>query len=358
LCCLLNPVTDTMNERDLDVLLEPVSAESRAGEDLEYDPDFLAMLKAAEGTPERRMGDSLVPAEEPDWRRVQTLAVDLLKRSKDLRPAVFLTRALLHTRGLSGLNGGLAVLTGLLTRFWDELHPRLDPDDDMDPSARVNVLLDLCGHDALLMPLRTTPLIRSRVFGSISYRDIEVAEGKAAAPRDAQPFDSAAIAGAFRDCDPDELSAAVIAATAALAEARALGDALAFHVPPQLMPNLAPLTDLLSAVHGLLQARLGERRPGPDADVHIGAGAAAEPGGLAVSTSEAVRAQIGSREDVVQALDRLCDYYLRFEPSSPVPLLLKRARRLVTGNFVDIVRDLAPDALPQIQKVCGIDDKG
>ena len=347
-----------MNERALDVLLEPVSAESPAGEDLEYDPDFLALLKAAEGTPERRMGESLVPAEEPDWRRVQTLAVDLLTRSKDLRPAVLLTRSLLHTRGLSGLSRGLAILSGLVTRFWDTLHPRLDPDDDMDPSARVNVLLDLCGHDALLMPLRTTPLIRSRVFGSVTYRDIEIAEGKTAALQDAQPFDGAAIAGAFRDCDPEELSEVVLAATAALAEARALGDALAVHVPPQLMPNLAPLTDLLSAVQGVLQARLGERQPASrvgaqsDSDVE-------QAGGIpSVSTPGNVGARINSREDVVQALDRLCDYYLRFEPSSPVPLLLKRARRLVTGSFVDIVRDLAPDALPQIQKVCGIDDKG
>jgi type VI secretion system protein ImpA len=38
-----------------------------------------------------------------------------------------------------------------------------------------------------------------------------------------------------------------------------------------------------------------------------------------------------------------------------VPLLLKRARRLVTGDFVEILRDLAPDALPQVNKICGLD---
>jgi type VI secretion system protein ImpA len=68
--------------------------------------------------------------------------------------------------------------------------------------------------------------------------------------------------------------------------------------------------------------------------------------------------QISSREDVLRALDRLCDYYECYEPSSPVPLLLKRARRLATGSFVDIVRDLAPDALSQIQQICGIESEG
>jgi type VI secretion system protein ImpA len=67
-----------------------------------------------------------------------------------------------------------------------------------------------------------------------------------------------------------------------------------------------------------------------------------------------VVAEIASRDDVVRAIDRICDYYSRHEPSSPVPLLLSRARRLATGSFVDIVRDLAPDALVEIEKVCGL----
>ena len=60
---------------------------------------------------------------------------------------------------------------------------------------------------------------------------------------------------------------------------------------------------------------------------------------------------------MVRAIDRICDYYSRNEPSSPVPLLLLRARRLATGSFVDIVRDLAPDALAQIEKVCGLNNE-
>jgi len=83
---------------DLETLLGAVSAESPAGDNHEYDPDFLAMLQVAEGKPERRMGDSLVPAEDPDWRRVRDLAIALLGRSKDIRAAVLLTRAELQIR--------------------------------------------------------------------------------------------------------------------------------------------------------------------------------------------------------------------------------------------------------------------
>jgi type VI secretion system protein ImpA len=343
---------------DLETLLGAVSAESPAGDNHEYDPDFLAMLQVAEGKPERRMGDSLVPAEDPDWRRVRDLAIALLGRSKDIRAAVLLTRAELQIRGMPGLKQGLELMAGLLSRFWSDLHPQLDPDEGLDPSSRVNVLLDLCGLDTLLKPLRATPLIHSRIFGVVTYRDLEALKSGGSAPPETQQQDAAKVTGAFQDCDLDELRAVTRDVAGALAEACALDQALADHVPPQSMPDLSPLTDLLSAIHGVLETRLDERQPPLDVDSAIVSAAdsvAHDSSGVRLA---AMSAQISSREDVLRALDRICDYYESYEPSSPVPLLLKRARRLATGSFIDIVRDLAPDALSQIQQICGIESEG
>jgi len=55
----------------------------------------------------------------------------------------------------------------------------------------------------------------------------------------------------------------------------------------------------------------------------------------------------------VETLDRLCEYYQRNERSSPVPLLLKRARRLVNMDFMDILEDLAPAGLDQARMIQG-----
>ena len=63
--------------------------------------------------------------------------------------------------------------------------------------------------------------------------------------------------------------------------------------------------------------------------------------------------QLATRADVIAALDRLCDYYARHEPSSPVPLLLHRARGLVDKSFVDLLKDLAPEGLAQLTSVVG-----
>jgi len=344
-----------MTAIDLDGLLRPVAEDAPAGTDLEYDSVYLAAFRAALGTPERRMGDTVVAAEEPDWRKVQGLATALITRSKDLRVAVLLTRALAHLQGLEGLADGLALIQGLLERYWDRLYPLLDPEDGNDPTARVNAVLDLCDREHLLDFLRTAPLVRSPVFGPLAYRDIEVAEGHTSPAPGAKSFDAAAVNAIFQDCDIDQLKGSATAASASKDRLRAIVDALGRRIRTDQMPDLDPLSGLLSAVEKVLKAQLEQRLPPTSqvpeteaTEVHMDQGPTKGPG-LGVAP-----AQIASRDDVVRAIDRICDYYSRYEPSSPVPLLLQRARRLATGSFVDIVRDLAPEALTEIQKVCGL----
>ena len=64
---------------------------------------------------------------------------------------------------------------------------------------------------------------------------------------------------------------------------------------------------------------------------------------------------IRSREDVIRVLDNACEYLARHEPSSPVPLLLQRAKRLMVKDFLQIIQDLAPDALSAVAKIGGVD---
>lgn len=62
---------------------------------------------------------------------------------------------------------------------------------------------------------------------------------------------------------------------------------------------------------------------------------------------------ITSRQDVIRILDQLCGYYDRNEPASPVPLFLRRAKRLVDKNFFEIMEDVAPESMAQINKLIG-----
>jgi type VI secretion system protein ImpA len=65
--------------------------------------------------------------------------------------------------------------------------------------------------------------------------------------------------------------------------------------------------------------------------------------------------ELSTRQDVVQQLERICEYYDRHEPSSPIPLLLRRAKRLVSQNFLTIIRDLTPSGLMEAEAIGGVD---
>ena len=66
---------------------------------------------------------------------------------------------------------------------------------------------------------------------------------------------------------------------------------------------------------------------------------------------------IQGREDVIRQLDRICAWYEANEPSSPVPLLLQRAKRLVSKDFLELVRDLSPGGLSELFTVAGIENE-
>ena len=54
------------------------------------------------------------------------------------------------------------------------------------------------------------------------------------------------------------------------------------------------------------------------------------------------------------ALDRIIAYYARSEPSSPVPMLLERAKRMVGADFLTIIKEMAPDGVQNVHLIGGI----
>jgi len=52
-------------------------------------------------------------------------------------------------------------------------------------------------------------------------------------------------------------------------------------------------------------------------------------------------------------LQRVSEWIERNEPSNPAPLLIQRAQRLMKKNFMEIIRDLVPEGLGQIEKLAG-----
>jgi type VI secretion system protein ImpA len=65
--------------------------------------------------------------------------------------------------------------------------------------------------------------------------------------------------------------------------------------------------------------------------------------------------KIADHDDVIRRLDEICEYYERIEPSSPLPVLLRRARSLVGKSFAEVLKNVAPGGLPDFQTLSGPD---
>jgi len=325
----------------------PLGDADPSGPNLEYDPEFQALERAQAGRPEQVIGDAVKPGEDPDWTDVQKRAEAMLSRTRDLRVAVPLAIASLKTEGFSGLAAGLTVIRGLLERQWETVHPQLDADDDNDPTFRINSLAALGSTDGLLKALRIVPVVHSKAIGRFNLRDIRIASGRQPPPAGSEPPQQVQIDAAFTDADLQGLQASAAAITGSLEQATSIDQLLVDKVG-DLAPDLKPLVVDLSEIRRVLNEKLAARGAltgALDADPVTPAG-----GGTAFTAGEIV-----SREDVARVLDRLCDYYRKHEPSSPIPLLLQRAKRLISKDFLEIIRDLAPSGAAEAESIGGVE---
>jgi len=346
---------------DSAVLLQPKRDDSPSGDNLEYDPTFTEMELAAQPGEEIRPGEKTATVKDPDYSEVETSALAVLGQSHDLRAAVFLADAVLHSEGLVGFADVTTVMRGYLEQFWESCHPQLD-EDDGDPTMRVNAVQDLCGQpDDMAGPsptyrsLRRVALSDSRGFGRFSLRDIEIAEGFMTAPEGMETIpDTVTVGAAFQDSDNEVLAQRLAAVQVAVENIQAITVVFDEQLPGQ-GPELAPLVKLLRQIsnriseYGSLEA--APQDFGLDEDFGEEASVQASAGSKTVSVGG-----INSPSDVSNALDRIISYYQRAEPSSPVPVLLERAKRLVGADFLTIVNDMAPQGISNVHLIGGIDD--
>jgi type VI secretion system protein ImpA len=102
-----------------------------------------------------------------------------------------------------------------------------------------------------------------------------------------------------------------------------------------------------------MQKRLAPYLPAGAVSASGNGEAPAAAGAVAAGVAQAISGEIQSRQDVVKMIDKICDYYKREEPSSPVPYILKRAQRLAEMDFMQIIDDLSPDSVKEILRITG-----
>ena len=344
----------------MDGLLAPLDDAAPAGADpATSDPLFQAVAQAARGQIDYQFDgkDEVAVYRPPNWVEVERQTLECLGRCRDVRLAIILVRALTAETGPAGLAQGLGFLERLLATFWETAHPAPDPSES-DPGeryfTRINALKLLAQGDGLPREILAAPLVEARGLGRFSLRQMQLAQGKGVpGPGESRPEPGMIQAALEQD---QGLATKRAAAARARAAAQALGARLRAELGTAA-PDLAPLDAVLGELARVL---------GADQAVADGAGAdgdeAPPPGAPTPATSaatttasSAAAVRLGTRAEVVAALDGILAFYRDNDPASPIPLFVTRIRRLVPMAFPDLLRELAPSGLPELERLADVD---
>ena len=375
-----------MTHIDVDALLTEISPDAPCGEDISYDVAFLELERIAQGKAEKQVGDYIQEREEPDWKQVYRQSLELLERSRDLRLILYLTVSTLCLEGLPGFCNGLALLRGVVERYWDHLFPQLDPEDDNDPLERMNIISALSPPATAMSdqdPMKFIPRLmeiplcvpEDARLPHPSLRQIHMASGEISAPEaEASNVPSMQlIDAAFEQAEIEALKTTDQGLRDCLDHLHVMDQVLIDHVGTTATPDFSRLEHLLQQMQSKTGMYLERRGYGPDVSLlkqtqtkiktYLGKKRSntnesqADNVNRATSTGgppeQELSGRVTSNQDVLKALDMIINHYEQKEPSSPVPLLIKRAKRLVGRSFVDIIRDISPDAMSQVQMVSG-----
>jgi type VI secretion system protein ImpA len=323
-----------------EVLLHPISGDHPCGQNLEDTP-LLASFDTF-----RLFGQSTPLDPVPEWGAIRDSAAEALHKSKDLRLLAHFAAAILRTDGLASFAEALTVAAEWLGRYWNDVYPLVDEDAILRRSA-LNCFAD---QMAVIDGLRRTPLVDSRQHGRFSLRDFDIASGQLQpGPAETRP-DEARINAAFASLSLEDLTSLQQSAAAALAALQRIDSLMRDGAGPGAAPNFDGLTSQLGRIDRILRVQLAARptaQGDPAGDSVADAVSAAPP---------VVSGPIRSREDAIRALDAVAEFFRRSEPSSPIPLFLERAKRLVSKDFLEVLADIAPDALAQARAAGGLRD--
>jgi type VI secretion system protein ImpA len=326
---------------DSQQLSQPVTAEHACGENLEDTP----LLASFDGF--RLFGHSTPLNPVPDWDQVKDRSLEALARSKDLRLLAHLAAALLRTDGLCAFSQTLAAAADWLDSYWNETYPCVDE----DAILRRNALNCFADPMAVIDGLRRLPLAESRQHGRFSLRDIDIAAGLQ--PDDSDTGrDEAQINAAFSSMPLEQVRLLEQGAADALAALKRIDARMREQGGAEAAPTFDALSVQLVRMHRVIRAQVAARTEAGDGTGvpdGIGPASSGANGGSAL-----VVGPVRSRADATRALDAVSEFFRQQEPSSPIPLLVERAKRLVSKDFLEVLADVAPDALAQARAAGGL----
>ena len=374
---------------ELEPFLVRVGDGDASGSELRNDPRFHAVERLLEPAARsfrleniRTGGTGSVAI---DWSEILSQSADLAPTGRDIRLLVIVARALANAEGFDGMRQGLDLLTSTVDQHWDTVHPVLREAASPREAAtrRINALFQLENSDnGLLCDLEFATVLSPRGIGPVTVGDLcaggltrnqaqtelpsglgekEMTELLLRHEARANRVTAACRAQAIER--PEEMAALTQSVEAARIALAALEAALTARVGENgVGVKFKELDKVLSRTLGPLAAAQSQAAPGAAASEVT---AMAEPSAPPPATNGAhpppaasgIPGAVNSRRDVERCLDMIIDFYERTEPSSPIPHLARRMRKMVPMNFLQLMEEIAPSGMKEFKNVAGVDDK-
>lgn len=340
-------------------LLEPISADAPCGKSLD-DTDVLSAFDAYQIfgqttlEPEKRKEGDPIPQgvrksdRPPNWAEIRDETLSALKTSKDLRLLTLLGAAILRTDGIPAFADTLGVAAHWLAVYPTQVFPLTEADDAM---LRQNAMNCFADPVAAIDALRRAPLVSSRQHGRFGLRDLDILAGQVTPTDKDVRADQAQVDAAFADTNIDELKSLLDKVESGVTALGSIDAAMRSANGSEFAPSFDQLTTQLKKMAVVVRSQVAQHPSATPADA--GAGATGESAG---GTLVAVGG-IKSRQDAIRALDAAAEFFRKNEPSSPIPLFLERAKRLVAKDFLEVLADIAPDAVSTARSAGGLKDE-
>lgn len=361
---------------DIEKYLEPYSEGSPCGED----PGIFALTQSF--SPDQN------PDWEPNWTEANKACKALLESQvKTVQLGVIFSLLSLNSDGLPGFANGLRLLKSWCDKYWDDLHPILDTDE---PSVaeqaweRVRDLQFLSNNNsssaiaivangsadpyAICDRLRTTPLCKTERFPGYSLNEFLTARGDLEPPTTtnedgeevAADFVSQAQIEAgmqnFVDSFREEFDQHFGAIADCQEELRQIRNLFGFKTGENDIVSFRELEQALGSITEVLQPFAGAGSTTEEEDAEGPDGGDQSDGGRQGGGPQEFKRTIDNSEEAKEMLRRVSEYFERKEPSSPVPILLRRAMKLINMNFMQIIENMAEGAKEDVNRFIGPED--
>lgn len=372
---------ERMNDEEFSKLLSPVSADSVSGENCEYDELYLALDELALGTEENEMGDSVIEGKDPDFRTLYKNTLSLWGKTRDLRVASFFTLASLSLFGIDGLKDGLRLIEYLVKEQFDTFYPQLDPDDDNDPTERINILAMLSPTDGafsdayhVLSHIRDFKLVKELDY---TLRDYLVVSGYLDSKEDK---DLSSLLAQISAVPLSSIKAQLEKVEQVLVVNQNLcsifnekvGDRGYLNMD-SLAHELSYLKNLYSSViknsnqvledeNSVADEQNDKEQDSSESNATFVETSSGNTKAIAAKAKDPLIAQsfnletykVKNRNEALLLLKKSAEYFQTAEPTSPVPFLINRALRMANMNFMDLLGEIDQNALDRGREQFGV----